>query len=71
MPTMINFDAGDRVRQAVQPFEGHVIDVQLEDGKPKYLVAYKDPGTGDQDERWFRDGEIELVERVKQDIKQD
>ena len=42
-----------------------------EGGKPKYLVAYKDPGTGDQDERWFHDGEIELVERVKQEIKPD
>lgn len=71
MPTMINFDAGDRVRQAVQPFEGNVIEVQLENGKPKYLVAYTDPGTGDQDERWFHDGEIELIERVKQEIKPD
>lgn len=71
MPAIIEFDAGDQVRQVVKPFNGNVIDVQLENGQPKYLVAYTDPGTGDQDERWFHSGEIELVSRVKQEIKPD
>lgn len=57
----VNYTAGDKVRQAVKPFEGTVLDTRLTDGKPEYLVAYRDPETGDEDERWFTDEQIEAA----------
>lgn len=57
----VNFTPGDPVKQRHGTITGIVKATRLreEDGQPQYLVEYKDPETGDNDEREFDDTQIE------------